>query len=403
MVSNTGQTSLRIAQVSPYDYPYPGGVTEHISYLGGHLRKMGHDVTIIAPSSTPEEELEDHVVRIGSFIVPVPFSGSIARLSLSPRMYLQLRKLLNEQQFDVIHIHEPTVPTLAPATLRYSRSINVGTFHAYRETGTGLEVSKPLFRYMERLHGRIAVSEANRRYALRYFGGEYRVIPNGIEVSRFADASIQPIEKYDDDYLNVLFVGRLEERKGFRHLLRAFRRVKEDVANARLLVVGAYEKEDKTTYLEYVRHYHVHDVRFIGYVPGDELPRWYHTADVFCAPSTGFESFGIVLLEAMAAGVAVVASDIAGYRSVVQHGVQGELVPPADTETLAATLTRLLRDEERRRAYGEAGRETAPRYAWERVTEQVLAYYYELLERYPDPAALEQREQVEWVRRLRES
>lgn len=402
MAAGVEQAPLRIAQVSPYDYPYPGGVTEHISYLGHHLRNMGHDVTIIAPSSTPEDELDDHVVRIGSFIVPVPFSGSVARLSLSPRMYLQVRSLLNDEQFDIIHIHEPTVPTLAPAILRYSRSVNVGTFHAYRETGTGLEVSRPLFRYLQRLHGRICVSEANRTYVQRYFSGEYRVIPNGIEVSRFADETISPIEKFDDDYLNVLFVGRLEERKGFRYLLRAFRQVKKDVGNARLLVVGAYEKEDKVSYLEYVRHYHLHDVKFIGYVPSDELPRWYHTADVFCAPSTGYESFGIVLLEAMAAGVPIVASNIAGYRSVLQHGVQGELVPPADPEMLASTLTRLLRDPERRQTYADAGRETAPRYAWKRVSERVLSYYHELLEQYPSPtAAHKEQGAVEWSQWLK--
>lgn len=402
MAAETGQTLLRIAQVSPYDYPYPGGVTEHISYLGRHFRAMGHDVKIIAPSSTPQEELDDHIVRIGSFIVPVPFSGSVARISLSPRMYLQVRSLLNEEQFDIIHIHEPTVPTLAPAILRFSRSVNVGTFHAYRETGTGLDVSRPLFRYLQRLHGRIAVSEANRRYAQRYFPGQYRVIPNGIEVARFADPSICPIEKFDDDHLNILFVGRLEERKGFRYLLRAFRQVKRDVENARLLVVGAYEKEDKASYLEYVRHYHLHDVKFIGYVPSDELPRWYHTADIFCAPSTGYESFGIVLLEAMAAGTPIVASDIAGYRSVLQHGVQGELVPPADPEILASTLTRLLRDAERRHTYAEAGRQTAPRYAWERVAERVLSYYHDLLDAYPEPASLheEQNGEIDWSRWL---
>lgn len=404
VVPDRAQKRLRVALVSPYDYPYPGGVTEHISYLGRHLRRLGHHVTIVAPSSTPEQELDEHVVRVGSFIVPVPFNGSVARVSLSPRMYIRIRQLLNAEHFDVIHIHEPTVPTLAPAILRYSRSINVGTFHAYRESNTGFEVGKPIFRYMGRLHGRIAVSEATKAYIQQYFPGEFRVIPNGIEVDHFGDPTIKPIEKYtDDDYLNILFVGRLEERKGFRYLLRAFRQVKLDVPSARLLVVGAFEKEDRAPYVKYVRHYHLHDVKFIGYVPSEELPRWYHTADIFCAPSTGYESFGIVLLEAMAAGVPIVASDIAGYRSVLQHGVQGELVPPADPEMLAATLTRLLRDLERRAVYGQAGRETAPRYAWEQVTEQVLSYYRELLERYPEPTTPSKQDQaVEWTRWLRQ-
>ncbi len=373
--------TLRVALVSPYDYPYPGGVTAHISSLDQHLRAMGHEVNIIAPSSAPEDALDHHVIRVGGIIVPVPFSGSIARISVSPRVYPAIKALLSRHPFDVIHIHEPTVPTLAPAILRYSRAVNVGTFHAYRDANAGFELAKPIFGYMEKLHGRIAVSKVAYEYISSYFPGDYRIIPNGIEYARFAGPDVRPVERFWDGRPNVLFVGRLEERKGFRYLLRAFRTVKAAVPEARLLVVGAFEREDTRPYVQYAWHYRVRGVHFIGYVPGDELPRWYHTAHIFCAPSTGFESFGIVLLEAMAAGVPVVASDIPGYRCVVRPGVQGELVPPADEEALAHTIIRLLRDPERRRQYGEAGRRTARRYDWARVTEEILAYYYELLAR----------------------
>ncbi len=373
---------LRVALVSPYDFPYPGGVTAHILALDRHLRALGHHVRIIASSSAPESELGEHVIKVGGVIVPVPFSGSLARITVSPRVYSRVKELLSEETFDIVHVHEPTVPPLAPAVLHHSRSVNVGTFHAYRDANVGFELAKPVFGYLERLHGRIAVSKAAYEYISKYFPGEYRIIPNGIEYDHFAGPHVHPVERFCDGRPNVLFVGRLEERKGFRYLLRAFRQVKEAIPEARLLVVGAFDKEDARPYIEYVWHYRVRGVRFIGYVSWDELPRWYRTAHLFCAPSTGFESFGIVLLEAMASGVPVVASDIPGYRCVIQHGVQGELVPPANVEALAETIIRLLRDPERCRRYAQAGQRTAAKYDWRRVTTQVLAYYYELLQRF---------------------
>ncbi len=373
---------MKIAQVSPYDYPFPGGVTEHISYLDRHLREMGHDVQIIAPSSTPEEELDSHVVRIGNVIVPVPFSGSVARISLSPRMYLRVKRLLQQEQFDVIHIHEPMTPALPMAVLRHSKAVNVGTFHAYRNTHAAYEYGRPMFRYfVRRLDGRIAVSDAARESVGRYFPGEYRIIPNGIETCRFGSTDIRPIERFDDGMLNVLFVGRLEKRKGFKYLLRAFARVREQMPETRLLVVGAYEREEKAAFVRYARYHHIRFVKFIGYVPAADLARYYHTAHVFCAPSTGFESFGIVLLEAMAAGIPVVASDIPGYNAVLVDGEEGLLVPPEDPPSFAEAIVALLKDPQRRRYMGEQGRKKAARYDWSIVTRQVYDYYLELLER----------------------
>ncbi|HBY95024.1 MAG: glycosyltransferase family 4 protein [Ardenticatenaceae bacterium] len=381
--------ALRVALVSPYDYPYPGGVTEHISDLDRHLRRMGHSVKIIAPSSSDEEDLDDHIIKVGATIVPFPFSGSIARISLSPRLVLRVRRIFQREFFDIIHVHEPTIPALSLAVLRESRSVNIGTFHAYRETiNPSYEFGWPLFRhFIAKLHGRIAVSQAARDYMASYFPGEYRVIPNGIDVERFGREGVCPIERFTGDgKLNILFVGRLEKRKGFRYLLRAFRTIKAAVPEARLLVVGAYSKEDKAPFVRYVRHFKLHDVKFIGYVSAEELPRWYRTAHVFCAPSTGYESFGIVLLEAMASGVPIVASDIAGYRGVLQHGVQGELVPPESEEALAQAMIHLLRMPARRAAYGAAGRVTAPRYDWSIVSRQVVDFYLETLAAQRRPA-----------------
>ncbi|NOZ06819.1 MAG: glycosyltransferase family 4 protein [Chloroflexi bacterium] len=373
---------MKIAQVSPYDYPFPGGVTEHISYLDRHLREMGHEVQIIAPSSTPEEELDSHVVRVGNVIVPVPFSGSVARISLSPRIYLRVKRLLQREQFDVIHIHEPMTPALPMAVLRHSKAVNVGTFHAYRSTHAAYEYGRPMFRYfVRRLHGCIAVSIPARESVARYFPGEYRIIPNGIETRRFGNEDIRPIERFDDGMLNVLFVGRLEKRKGFKYLLRAFARVKERVPESRLIVVGAYEHEDKAPFVRYARYHHIRHVKFVGYVHAEELPRYYHTAHVFCAPSTGFESFGIVLLEAMASGIPVVASDIPGYNAVLEHGREGLLAPAAEPVALAEAIVALLRDPQQRRYMGEQGRRKAARYDWSIITRRVYDFYLELLER----------------------
>ena len=378
---------MKIALVSPYDYPYPGGVTKHIYYLNREFRRRGHDVRIIAACSEDAGEVPEHVIKVSGFIIEVPFAGSVARVTISPRVYTRVKKILKQEQFDVIHLHEPMTPTLPLVVLRHAplspRSIFVGTFHAYRESPhMGYEYAKPVFeRFMARLDGRIAVSEATRDYVSTYFPGDYRIIPNGIDAERFGDPALRPIERFDDGRPNILFVGRLEKRKGFKYLLRAFVQVKKAVPEARLIVVGAYDKEDKIPFVLYARRHRLRDVKFVGYVPEEELPRYYRTCDVFCAPSTGFESFGIVLLEAMAAGKPIVASDIAGYRTVLTDGEEGFLVPPEDEEALAVALIRLLRDPRLRRRMGEKGRVKALAYSWEKVAGQVLDYYQELREK----------------------
>ena len=214
-----------------------------------------------------------------------------------------------------------------------------------------------------------------------HFPGDYRIIPNGIDLEPFSDPALRPIERFDDGKLNVLFVGRLEKRKGFKYLLRAFAQVKKAVPEARLMVVGAYDKEDKAPFVLYAREHRLRDVRFIGYVPEDDLPRYYLTCHVFCAPSTGFESFGIILLEAMAAGRPIVASNIDGYRGVLEDGKEGLLVQPEDERRLADALIHLLRDPALRGRMGRRGQAKATDYSWQKVAQQILGYYQELLEK----------------------
>ncbi len=371
---------LKIAVVAPYEFPYPGGVTEHINNLSQTLQRHGHEVHIIAPCSE-DADLADNVIPATTHIVRFPFAGSMARISLSPRVYNRVKPILEEHQFDVIHLQEPLTPTLPWAVLLHSTSVNVGTFHAYRETSLAYATWRILLEHFaDKLHGRIAVSEVARDFAARYFPGDYRVIPNGINVHEFADPNIEPIERFHDGRPNILFVGRLEKRKGFEHLLDAYAILKPRVPDARLIVVGAFDKEDKEPYVKYVRERGIRDVRFVGYAPAGHLARYYKTCAVCCMPSTGAESFGIVLLEAMASGKPIVATNIPGYRSVLQDGVQGLLVPPEDEQALASALERILLNPALARKMGEAGSQRAREFSWDKVTQRIVEYYRELLQ-----------------------
>lgn len=374
---------MKIALVTPYEYPYPGGVTEHVSHLDRCFREWGHEVKIIAPYAEDTPNVPDNVIRMGKRITHVPFGGSISRVTLSPRIYRPVKRLLQEEQFNIIHLHEPLMPALPIFVLRHSKTINVGTFHAYRESRHwGLETVGPLLQpLLEKLHARICVSEAAQELAMRYFPGEYRIIPNGIDVQHFSGAHVQPIERYNDGRPNILFVGRLEKRKGFRYLIRAFPYIVQAFPDARLIVAGAYSKEDKEPFVRYARMHHLNSVKFVGLVSHKELPRYYKTCDVFCAPSIGFESFGIVLLEAMAAGKPIVASDIPGYRCVLEDGQEGILVEPENERALAKAIIKLLQDPALRQEMGERGRRKAARYDWSIIARQVLDVYEELLQR----------------------
>lgn len=373
---------MKIVQVSAYDYPFPGGVTEHISNLDRQLRRMGHQTWIMAASSTDQDELHGNVIKVGSSFVEVPFSGSIARITLSPRVWRRVKHILDEGQFDIVHLHEPLTPLLPLAVLRHSRAVNVGTFHAYRESHMAYKRAKRLaMPFYNRLDGLIAVSEEARNNIAPYFGGQFTIIPNGIDMDRFGSDTIQPLPRFMDGKLNILFVGRLEKRKGFGYLLHAFQQIQEQIPETRLVVVGPYDKDDKAPFVRFARSHRLRGVKFVGYTRSEDVPRYYRACHVFCAPSTGFESFGIVLLEAMASGKPVVATNIPGYRSVLTDGREGVLVEPQNEGALAEAIIRVLKNPDLAHRMGEQGRQTASHYAWDRVAERVAAYYEELLAR----------------------
>ncbi len=364
---------MKIAMVSPYDFTWPGGVTAHVTQLARELGRSGHQVQVLAPHSPSRESQDaDLHVPLGRS-VPLPSGGSIARVSLSWWLYPKIRALLRKEQFDVIHLHEPMAPILPLCVLEFSDSVNVGTFHASYARQHLYRITHPIIkRWQQRLHGNIAVSPAARRYVNNTFPGDYEIIPNGIDFKHFS-TNVAPMPQYQDGKINILFVGRLEKRKGLRYLLEAYGKLKWDLPNIRLIVVGP-GNPDKESY-RVMSSQNLQDVEFVGLVSYDDLPRYYASADIFCSPATGAESFGIVLLEAMSAGKPVVASDIEGFRGVMTHGEQGLLVPKKDSNALAEALGMLARDPELRRKLGGNGNRLAEEYRWEVVAGRVEAYY----------------------------
>jgi phosphatidylinositol alpha-mannosyltransferase len=366
---------VKIALVSPYDYPYPGGVTSHVLHLYREFTELGHQVRIMAPSSNRNLEREESdVYRIGG-VRRVPANGSIARITLSFRLARRVREVLASEQFDVVHAHEPLMPSLPPTVLRFSDAVNIGTFHAYRGSYYGYFYGRPVLRRVfSNLDGRIAVSRAAKRFVRQYFMAPYKVIPNGVEVERFDPSRVEPLPEFDDGRPNILFVGRPEKRKGVGYLLRAYPHIKDAFPGARFIVVGAGDWSD-SPYRAYIERHGMRDIVVVGRVSDESLPRYYRSAHVFCSPAVQGESFGIVLLEAMAAGLPVVASDIEGYRQLLTDEREGLMVPPRNAEALANAVCSILQDHELARRLGAAGLETAALYSWQRVADQILDFY----------------------------
>ncbi len=369
---------MKIGLVSPYDYSHPGGVINHVSYLAHHLDLMGHQVKIIAPvRRTGTRYFGVEVTAIGRPI-PIPYGGTTARIPLSPWLPYQVKRVLNREAFDIIHLHEPFIPMLCLSVLRESPApLNVGTFHACHKGSALYWLNRTTMRRLgEKLHGKIAVSKPARDYISKYLPADYRIIPNGVDVHHYQpDGPLRT--EFKDDRLNIFFVGRLEERKGVGDLIRACALVKKDFPGFRLIIAGPGIR--LRYYYQMLAKSLVGDnVVFTDYVPFNELPKYYRTADIFCAPATGGESFGIVLIEAMASGTPVVATSIPGYASVLTDGQEGLLARPENPRSLADALLRLLNDRQARLKMAQNGLATAEQYSWENVSRRVLEYYLSL-------------------------
>jgi phosphatidyl-myo-inositol alpha-mannosyltransferase len=382
---------MRIGLVSPYSWTYQGGVNRHVEALAEQFLGRGDHVRVLAPWDPPDglsrrlHRSAPAVPRPPDFLIPLGrtiglgANGAVSNLSVLPDGLVRLRRELRGGRFDVVHVHEPPAPLVSWDASTFRGAPVVGTFHAYSTKAVPNHVATLLGarRIFNQLSGRIAVSEAAAWTGRRWFGGDYEVIPNGVDLDA-APRGPKPAA----DHMRLLFVGRAEERKGLPILLSAFEALIEHVPS-RLTVIGADPEEisRRVANPEVAAR-----IDAVGKVSDEQLWRQLGEADVLCAPSLAGESFGMVLIEAFAAGTPVIASGIAGYSDVVTDGVDGVLVPPADPQPLAEELQRFWHETERREAMGEAGRHSAERYAWSRIANEVTGAYERAIEHPHEPA-----------------
>jgi phosphatidylinositol alpha-mannosyltransferase len=382
---------MRIGIVTEYYYPTLGGIQEHVHHFAREARRVGHDVRILTPvvsdglasvgggaSSRAARRADDDngVIRIG-VSVPLLSGGSIARMSGGAGLSARMREVIRAERFDVVHVHSPLMPTLPLLALRSSEAVNVGTFHSAFDRSLLLALLKRrLQRYVDRLDAAVGVSDTALAGVRRYFKAPWQVIPNGVDVAAFSSGGRRP--ELDDGRLNVLHVGRFDPRNGVDRVIRAFVGVRRMGTDARLVLVG--DGPLRPRYEAMVPADLRADAHFVGFVPGRERSSYYASADLLLCPAVG-GTFGIIVLEAMAAGCAVVAADTPGFRNVMRDGVEGRLIDvstdPA-SRALAEAANRLLVDVGARRRCAEAGRRTAARFDWREITGQVLALYARL-------------------------
>ncbi len=360
---------MRIGMVCPYSFDVPGGVQSHVLQLAEVMRAGGHYVSVLAPSS-PHVKLPDYVVS-GGKAVPIPYNGSVARLRFGPATHRKVKKWIAEGEFDVLHLHEPNAPSLSMLALQAAEGPIVATFHTSTTKSLTLSVFQGILRpYHEKIVGRIAVSDLARRWQMEALGSDAVEIPNGVDVPAFANAP--RLEGYPRPGRSVLFLGRFDEpRKGMPVLLRALPKLVRRFADIEILVVG---RGDEAALREAAGELSGH-LRFLGQVDDDAKAAAMRSADVYCAPNLGGESFGIVLVEAMAAGTPVVASELDAFNRVLDQGQAGRLVPIGDAEALADALIEVLDDDALRERYIEAGSDRVARYDWSVVAGQIMRVY----------------------------
>lgn len=360
---------MRIALVCPYAWDRFGGVQSHVRSLAGALRSRGHVVQVFAPHVAVDAAAPDGVTLVGR-AVPVPANGSVAAVAFGPAVGTAVRSALADFDPDVLHLHEPLIPSVSLLALRASEVPAVGTFHAAMEWSAGYGIARSaLGPTIRRLAVRTVVSDSALALVSRYFPGDYAVTPNGIDASSFAGAA----PKRHADGPVVLFLSRLEKRKGLEVLVRAM----AELEGSATLVVGGSGPEERTA-KALARSLGVRAV-WLGRVPDPDVAATYRGADVYCAPALGGESFGIVLVEAMAAGTPVVCSDLPGFRAVASGAAF--LVPVEAHLRLAAALRRVLEDPAKAEGMRAAGREVAARYDWDNLVPRLEEVYASALAR----------------------
>jgi phosphatidylinositol alpha-mannosyltransferase len=384
---------MKIGIVSEYYYPTLGGVQEHVHHFAAAARRLGHDVRIITPevrdelasvaTAGPQQpgrtvgDRQDGVIRLGVSL-PILSGSSIARVSSGPDLSRRMREILRSERFDVLHVHAPLLPTLPLIALRESEALNVGTFHSAMGKNRLFALLRPILqRYADRLDVAIGVSETALAGIRRYVEAPWRVVPNGVDVAIFAAGRRRP--EFDDGRANLLHVGRFDPRNGVDRVITAWVGVRRAGTDARLILVG--DGPLRGRYQAMVPDDLRADCTFVGFVPGAERASYYASGDVLLCPAVG-GTFGIIVLEAMAAGCAVVAADTPGFRNVMTDGVEGFLVDvdqDADCALLAERARALLIDRGLRARCVEAGRRRAASFDWSLIAARVLALYDEHL------------------------
>ncbi|AIT89294.1 Glycosyltransferase [Corynebacterium ulcerans] len=355
---------MRIGIVCPYSFDEPGGVQAHILDLARKLIDMGHYVGVIGPC-TESTEVPDFVTK-GGRSWPIPYNGSVARLAFSPKTFRQVREFIQQGKFDVLHIHEPNSPSFSLAALKVARGPIVATYHASSSKSTLLTLALPFLRgSLEKIRGGIAVSEMARRWQVQMLGGDPVSIPNGVDTSLFAQARKSASLKSLNDPVEIVFLGRIDEpRKGLDILLRA---VEQLDCGVHVTVIGGGTQRHNTE-----------SVEFVGRVSEERKAEILGAADIYVAPNTGGESFGIVLVEAMAAGCAVVASDLEAFHAVCDAdspAPAGLLFRNGDASALASALRLLIDAPDRREQLAKSGEARAQQYDWERVASEIVRVY----------------------------
>jgi phosphatidyl-myo-inositol alpha-mannosyltransferase len=361
---------MRIGIACPYSWDVPGGVQQHIRDLAEALIGLGHEVSVIAPADD-DRPLPSYVVPAGK-AVPVPYNGSVARLAFGPLSANRVRRWLRDGSFDVLHVHEPAVPSLSLLACWVAAGPIVATVHTAMPRSRVLLAAQPVLRSaLEKIDGRIAVSEAARTTLVEHLGGDAVLIPNGVATKRYRHA--EPLPGWPGTGGAIGFLGRMDEpRKGLAVLLKAFEILAAEREHLRLLIAGPGDADEHRSRLPGpLRERAV----FLGGVTEEEKVRVLHSVDVFCSPNTGGESFGIVTAEAMAAGLPIVASDIDAFRQVLRDGRAGELFGVGDPADLARVTARLLDDPARRAELSVAALAAVADYDWDVVARAVVSVY----------------------------
>jgi phosphatidyl-myo-inositol alpha-mannosyltransferase len=372
---------VRVGLVCPYSWDIPGGVQAHVRDLAEALIGMGHRVSVLAPADD-DTLLPPYVVGAGR-AVPVRYNGSVARLQFGPVSAARVRRWLRDGRFDVLHIHEPVAPSLSLLACMLARGPIVATFHTATPRSRSLSAAQNVLQpFLEKIRGRIAVSAAARQVQVEHLGGDAVEIPNGVAVAHYAAAD--PLPGYPRRGGTVGFVGRYDEpRKGMAVLLAGLAALAPHRPDLRLLVAGRGDASELARALPPVL---ARRVELLGQVSEADKARMLRSVDVYCAPNLGGESFGIILLEAMAAGTAILASELEAFRRVLEDGRAGVLFRTGDAAALARELTGLLDDPARRAALARAGSEVVAAYDWPVVARQVLDVYETVIA--ADPTAV---------------